>query len=112
MFICFRQNNSGGSYDIDDNLSPLVVVEGNDYDHCVERAEAIGIYFNGVNRGLDCECCGNRWYRGDEVLANIENCQEVPAMEYGGGIFGSEVSVIHYLDGRRYFRNFEPDYVE
>ena len=25
-----------------------------------------GVYFQGIEKGLDCECCGNRWYRGFE----------------------------------------------
>jgi hypothetical protein len=22
-----------------------------------------GVYFDGIERGLDCDCCGDRWYR-------------------------------------------------
>ena len=26
-----------------------------------ERAQELRIYFGSVSRGIDCECCGNRW---------------------------------------------------
>lgn len=25
-----------------------------------------GIYFDGIRKGLDCECCGDRWYGAEE----------------------------------------------
>ena len=25
-------------------------------------AKAKGIYFDGVSKGIDCECCGDRWH--------------------------------------------------
>jgi len=61
MFYTFSQNNSGGSFEVTDSVAEYVVVEANDLTHAIERALAIGIYFDGVNAGLDCECCGDRW---------------------------------------------------
>ena len=29
-------------------------------------AEDIGLYFDGVEQGMDCSCCGDRWYRAWE----------------------------------------------
>jgi len=65
-FFKFDQNNPGGRYDHDKFLTLRVIVEA----LCVEQAERIaedkGIYYNGVNIGFDCPCCGDRWYRPDK----------------------------------------------
>lgn len=62
-FYRFRQNNSGGSFDVDDErgIGVYVWVEACDIVHARSRAEGIGIYFDGVADGVDCECCGDRW---------------------------------------------------
>ena len=67
----FWQNNSGGGYaDIESpQLSAVNVVGHNVYieaetaDEANSIAEATGIYFDGVSAGVDCDCCGDRWYR-------------------------------------------------
>lgn len=63
-FWTFRQNNSGGSFDFDDErgISVNVIIEANSLDHAISRAKEIGLYFDGVEAGYDCECCGDRWY--------------------------------------------------
>jgi len=63
-FYTFNQNNSGGSFVFDEEagITHFVVIEALDEKHAISRAEDIGIYFNGVNSGSDCECCGDRWY--------------------------------------------------
>lgn len=62
-FFEFAQNNSGGSFDIDDarGLGPRVWVEACDASHANSRALGLGIYFDGVRNGSDCDCCGDRW---------------------------------------------------
>lgn len=64
MFYHFRQSNPGGSfvYDAERGLSTSVYIEADSYEEANERAKALGIYFYGVEQGLDCECCGDRWY--------------------------------------------------
>lgn len=62
-WFTFRQNNSGGLFDIDKNLNVFVIIEAYDEVHALDRAIEVGIYFDGVERGKDCECCGNRWSR-------------------------------------------------
>lgn len=63
MFYHYSQNNSGGSFDFDpaSGITHNVIIEARDGDHADERAKEIGLYFNGVEDGLDCDCCGNRW---------------------------------------------------
>jgi len=63
MFYLFHQNNSGGVFTIDDEdgIGPRVWIEANSLAAAIDRALAIGIYFDGVRDGIDCGCCGDRW---------------------------------------------------
>lgn len=61
----YSQNNSGGKWAT--GMPQVLVVEA----ATVEEADAIaiskGVYFDGVEKGLDCGCCGDRWYKGVEL---------------------------------------------
>lgn len=81
MFLTFNQNNSGGRFEYypDKGISRYVIIEGDNKDEIIDTALDIGIYFNGVKAGRDCECCGDRWYDSyydnlsDEPLVYNEN---------------------------------------
>lgn len=60
-FFNFRQNNTGGRFDEDMPLA--VIIEARDAEHANERAESLELYFDGCRDGIDCPCCGDRWYR-------------------------------------------------
>jgi hypothetical protein len=69
MFFTFNQNNSGGVFHEDDNVDNYVIIEADNFTEANERAEGVGIYFHGCSKGLDCDCCGDRWskmWHGDE----------------------------------------------
>lgn len=62
-FYKYCQNNTGGSFDIDESVSINVWIQA---DSPI-RANAIAvneasIYFDGVARAIDCACCGDRWH--------------------------------------------------
>jgi hypothetical protein len=61
MFYVFRQNNSGGYFEINDDVTQFVIIEADGHEDANSRAVEIGIYFEGVDRDLDCSCCGDRW---------------------------------------------------
>lgn len=67
-FYDFNQNNSGGSFYIDDKkgLGPRVWIEADTIEGAINRAERLGIYFDGVRTGSDCPCCGDRWHEPEE----------------------------------------------
>lgn len=65
-FFKFRQNNSGGSFDIDDKVTIAVWIEADSFDEANAKAESIGIYFDGCESGMDCDCCGDRWSAMDD----------------------------------------------
>jgi len=62
-YYLYNQNNSGGSFDIDDKkgIGPRVWIEASNRAEAHERATSLGIYFDGVEKGIDCSCCGDRW---------------------------------------------------
>lgn len=66
-FFEYRQNNSGGGFNVNDTLTVLVIVEAKDQKQAIQIGESLGIYFNGCDKGMDCPCCGDRWYEPDEV---------------------------------------------
>lgn len=98
-FFEFDQNNSGGYFDVDENVCHRVIIEANDRDHAVSIFEPMI-----ENESPSCDCCGNRWsFYCDEVdLSEYGNdieqyCQEM-ANRYG---WTSPDSRIHYLDGTK-----------
>ena len=66
-FYVFDQNNSGGYWD--KILGFKVIIEAENPRQANKLAEVMGIYFNGVENGEDCECCGDRWHEVDEYDA-------------------------------------------
>lgn len=97
MFYTAVQNNSGGQYIINDDVSYFVIIEANS----PEEANNI---LNNITKNYRryCSCCGERWqFDFDE-----EDGDNVPM------IFGDPVSevqkdscveecIIYYLDGRK-----------
>lgn len=114
MFYDFRQNNSGGSfvYDANSGISIHVIVEADNEFAAKNKAETIGIYFDGCSTGRDCSCCGDRWsdYVDGEVVPSIYGTEVKPNQDYPAAdekSFGTKWrpegepdGFIHYADGR------------
>ena len=83
----FRQNNSGGSF----VGTPLVFIKAYNAEHANDIAQGQGIYFNGVADGIDCGCCGDRWFP-----VNDNDAQAQPSS------YGYDGSVNVYSDGDNY----------
>ena len=73
MFYEFRQNNSGGYFDVDENLCHRLYIEADTQSEAISKAEELGCYWDGVDNGIDCPCCGDRW---------DENCNEIDIKKY------------------------------
>ena len=113
MFYTYNQNNSGGSFDYnpDKGISHYVIIEANSIDEANCIAENIGIYFNGVDDGSDCDCCGDRWHpypsSHDEptcfehnVLTNtFEDVKNTKAYSFITKWIDGFEGFIHYKDG-------------
>jgi hypothetical protein len=113
-FYAFRQNNSGGGFDFDEDsgITTTVIIEAESADDANRRLEAIGGYFNGTNDyGPDCRCCGDRWHAVSEY-----DGADVPSVYGKPVLFSDELDssafavkwqgedrpeiFVHYLDGR------------
>lgn len=62
-FYEYNQNNSGGHFDVDNEVTVEVFIEAPSAERANAIAESVGIYFDGCDDGRDCECCGDRWSR-------------------------------------------------
>lgn len=60
-FFEFDQSNSGGSFITDDKVCHRLFIEADSVEEAIEKAESLGCYWNGVDNGRDCPCCGDRW---------------------------------------------------
>jgi hypothetical protein len=105
-FFHFSQNNSGGNFhfEVERGITHHVVIEAPNAQAANVEAIHKGLYFDGCVSGVDCSCCGDRWYRVDG------RDSEAQPMVYGqpvaelDGFFcwmepGREVAV-HHADGR------------
>jgi len=61
-FFEFSQNNSGGSFTVDDKLCHRLFIEAETPKAATKKALEMGVYFNGISKGRDCRCCGDRWH--------------------------------------------------
>ncbi len=94
-FYLFNQNNSGGSFIVNDKVAHYVFIEANKARHANTDAEFIGIYFGGVDDGEDCDCCGDRWCSVDE-----DDATDLPKI-YGEVVDKDTATstIIYYADG-------------
>jgi len=77
MWFEFDQNNSGGSHNVDDKVCHRLFIQAPDYRQAEEKATSMGVYFDGVDAGRDCSCCGDRWYTGRSITLPINYSEEV-----------------------------------
>lgn len=100
-FFTYRQNNSGGSFDRDDSVDKWVIIEADSPLEANARALRLGIYFDGVPKGIDCDCCGDRWVEawaeGDETPSAYGN----PVNVYHESRLPQRNGWVHYKDGRK-----------
>lgn len=61
LYYLFRQGRNRGHYDITENVAPMVVVQEHDPIKANFTALTKGIYFDGIDKGIDCSCCEDRW---------------------------------------------------
>jgi hypothetical protein len=107
MFYTYYQNNSGGRWTNDDNVNQYVIIEAESAELANEKAETIGIYFEGVNRGRDCECCGDRWDRARETegtktptiySGDVKNLSSYNSMMPSNS---KTAIIVYYRDGKK-----------
>ncbi|MCY7059545.1 hypothetical protein [Streptococcus oralis] len=69
-FYVYRQNNSGGYFVEDENVSAHVIIEAENeaqadikFDEIIDKKSEYTTY---------CPCCGKRWSGVDETYQNVE----------------------------------------
>lgn len=102
-FFTYNQNNSGGVFDInkEKGIGEYVIVEAMNSNDADARAESIGLYFNGVEDGMDCDCCGDRWHSqydegSEEPLIYGQSPEDY---KNGDNWSKNKTIAVHYLDG-------------
>lgn len=68
----FNQNNSNGIFDVDDKVCHRLFIEAESFKDAIRKAEELGCYWDGVEKGIDCECCGDRWSAWNDTPVDIE----------------------------------------
>lgn len=103
MFYHYDQNNSGGSFDIDDNVTLNVIIEAENAMEADMIAERIGIYFNGVEDDMDCECCGDRWTPQWKDGTDVPLIYDKPPAEHRERLYHGDqpITYVYYLDGSK-----------
>ena len=91
MFYTFSQNNSGGGFVVNDNVAEYVIIEADSCEEADDKAEEIGIYFNGCDDGQDCSCCGDRWY-SQSVFSEATKKPEIYGEPVGDFVNGKNMS--------------------
>lgn len=98
-FYLFDQNNSGGHMVVEEDrgIGSAVVIEAESVKAAEDRAETIGVYFDGVRKSRDCPCCGDRWYRHPEEYTSYEEfLQSITETKWW---FGYGPVFVHRNDG-------------
>lgn len=77
----YHQNNSGGVFR---GPAITVIVKAKNAEKANKKAKEVGLYFNGCRKGIDCSCCGDRWYKQWDDADGTENptIYGIPAEEY------------------------------
>lgn len=108
-YFHFSQNNSGGSFDFTESegITHHVIIEAKDAEDANITAITKGLYFDGCDNGIDCSCCGDRWYR---VGQYGEDKGDAVPMVYGEPVESSPTmfrwmpegkeAAVHHADGR------------
>lgn len=80
----FHQNNSGGKFK---PPAQNVLIQAESVEIAVDLAKTkAGVYFEGVESGVDCRCCGDRWwlqpYPADQKV--IDDLMALPSPKHWG----------------------------
>ena len=99
----FKQNNSGGSFVVDDKVCHRIYIEAEDFREAVIIAESLGCYWNGVEKGIDCPCCGSRWSKWDNQPIDFDDNNSKSIAEYAQKMTNEYGWT--YPDERIYYKN-------
>ncbi|GAA0071766.1 hypothetical protein UT300003_32910 [Clostridium sardiniense] len=99
MFFTISQNNSGGYFIRNDEVTETIIIEANSVEEAKRKAEDITRDYSQY-----CPCCGERWYEIEWL--EYKDGYEEPCI-YGEPISSCKASyyrtecIIYYLDGTK-----------
>ena len=99
----WRQNNTGGSFVRNAEVAELVIVEAITPGEAEEKAASVGIYYNGCDDGMDCPCCGDRWYPADEEGTEVPEYYGTPIVEFDSVRDKSHDVILHTREGEIFY---------
>jgi len=79
-FYEFNQNNSGGHFDVDENVCHRVIIEAVNANHAQSIFEPMI-----KNQSASCSCCGDRWSSYDPDEIDLEKWKKEG---YSIGVYG------------------------
>lgn len=100
-FYTYDQNNSGGGFVSDNNVTFTIIIEAPSASEADTKAEEIGIYFDD-DYEMDCPCCGTRWSRAwDSDGEETPTVCGKPVEDYQEGWAkpGQPYAYIYYANG-------------
>lgn len=98
-FYKFAQNNAGGKFKYDENVARNVFIESENAQEANNKAEKIGIYFDGVLLGTECSYCEDRWCRASED--DGMEFLEFDKYELKWRTSDGPIAVVHFEDGKK-----------
>jgi hypothetical protein len=104
MFYTYNQNNSFGTFDVNDDVTYYVIVEADSADDANRRAQNVGIYFDGCSVCRDCSCCGDRWseaWEGDGDPEPMIYSEPVSTFKTWRAEPGETFAYVYYKDGTK-----------
>jgi len=74
LFWVYEQTPNRAQYIVDKEkgLSFLVFIEASTAASADAKAVMLGIYFDGIENGIDCACCGPRWFPAEQSVSTPE----------------------------------------
>jgi hypothetical protein len=94
-FFNFKQNNYRFSCMTSKTFGFHTIIEANDLQQAIQIAEKNGIYFDGVSKGLDCDCCGDRWLNSPEEYDDLDSFLTDKKVRFLIGFDSSIANVFH-----------------
>lgn len=88
---------------MDDKVTLNVIIEAENTMEADMIAERIGIYFNGCEKELDCDCCGDRWTPAWQDGTDVPLIYAKPPAEHKESLYNGDepITYVYYLDGRK-----------
>lgn len=99
MFITFEQNNSGGYFMKDENVDEYVIIEGNNLEEILDKANVIFEDYRDY-----CTCCGERWnddWKDEGDLKENPMIYGESAYEFKDGYSDDSKAIIYRMNGKK-----------